>query len=177
MRRKRQQLLCQHSSRECCGCSGHCYACCNRLDHSQGNVACVIQQITVLIKSFNVILVNSTPFPLQRKGHIAEVKITIIFAYFLVFLLLVNSRGAVYIAEGGSFKDAANSYFLCEAVGYVQGKCSRESFEQYSYPLLDITFYITALFLPIVPLLHLINCRILKESIEQLTIVKIIRYI
>ena len=109
---------------------------------------------------------------LQQKERTAELKIMFVFVYFMVFLIVLNCREAVYSAQYNAFKNATNSYFLCEAVGYVPGKCSREVFEQYSYPLLNIVFYVTALLVPVVNLLFVINCRILKENIKQLKIVR-----
>ena len=78
----------------------------------------------------------------------AEVKISIIYTYFVVFLLIINSQEAVVFAKRESCRDAVDSYFLCEAVGHVEARCSQESFEQYSHPLLEITRYTALTFLP-----------------------------
>ena len=109
---------------------------------------------------------------MQQKERTAELKIIFVSAYFMVFLIVINIREAVYIAEYENFQNATNNYFLCETAGYVPGKCSREALEQFTYPLLNIVFYITALFVPIVNLIFVINCRILKENVERLKIVQ-----
>ena len=109
------------------------------------------------------------PLHLQKQNYVAEGKIMIIAVYLVVFLVITLSRDAVYISGRASFEDAVNSYFACEAVGYFPGKCDRESFERFSYPLLcvNIAFYITNLFLPAVVLLYLINCRSLRERFKK----------
>ena len=78
-------------------------------------------------------------------------------------------------AERESYMDAVDSYFLCEAVGHVKGRCNRESFEQYSHPLLEITRYISLTLLPIVILLYLINCESLKAKVKEMKVVKLLR--
>ena len=109
---------------------------------------------------------------LQRRGQTAELKIMIVFAYFLMFLILVNCRDALYVAQRESFRDAVSNYFLCEAVGYVPGKCSREALEQFTYPPLSITFYAMAFLMPVVFLLFVINIRTLKEQVEKLPLIR-----
>ena len=106
---------------------------------------------------------------MQKQNYVAEGKIMIIAVYFIIFLVVTLCRDAVYISGRAPFEDAVNSYFACEAVGYVPGKCDRKSFEHFSYPLLcvNIAFYITNLFLPAVVLLYLINCRSLIERFKK----------
>ena len=99
----------------------------------------------------------------------AEGKILIIAVYFVIFLVLVLVRDAVFGNGRAQFEDAVNSYFACEAVGFVPGKCSRESFEQILYPLLcvNIAFYLANLFLPAVILLYLVNCSKVAKCIKK----------
>ena len=106
---------------------------------------------------------------MQKQNYVAEGKIMIIAVYLVVFLVVTLCRDAVYISGRALFEDAVNNYFACEAVGYVPGKCDRESFEHFSYPLLcvNITFYIITLFLPAVVLLYLINCRSFAERFKK----------
>ena len=59
---------------------------------------------------------------------------------------------------------AIQAYFLCEAVGHVDGKCSRESFEKYLAPPLDALFYIATTFLPFVFLMFVIN---VEETLKR----------
>ena len=102
-------------------------------------------------------------------------KITIIYAYFVVFLSIINSQEAVLFAEEDSYRNAVDSYFLCEAVGHVEGRCSRESFEQYSHPLLEIARYIALTLFPVVVLLYLINCKSLKTKLKEMKVIKVLR--
>ena len=102
-------------------------------------------------------------------------KITIIYIYFVIFLLLINSQDAVFISQRDSFMDAVNSYFLCEAVGYVPGRCSRETLEQYSHLLMKIVRHIMHIFLPTILLLYLINCRNLKANVKEMKVIKVLR--
>ena len=114
---------------------------------------------------------------MQKRARTAEGKVMIIVAYLVAFLVLLNIQDAIFIAERDLLEDAVNSYFLCEAVGHIPGKCSRESFEQYSHPLLNIFFYITNFFLPAVMLTYLINCRMLREDLEKIKVIKTLRSI
>ena len=102
-------------------------------------------------------------------------KITFIYAYFVVFLLIINSQKAVLLSERDSYRDAVNSYFLCEAVGYVPGRCSRETFEQYFHPLLSISREIINTFMPALLLLYLFNCNTLKENMKKMKVLKTLR--
>ena len=108
----------------------------------------------------------------QHKGRAAEMKILIVIVYFMIFFILVNCRDALSLAQSKRFRDAVESYFLCEAVGHTPGKCSREALEQFMYPLLYITFYIMAFLLPIVNLMFVINCRSIKEQVKDLSILR-----
>ena len=108
--------------------------------------------------------------------HKAELKITIVYTYFLLLTWSVLCLDAVYVAEQDVLEEAITSYFLCEAVGHVPGRCSRETLEQYSHPLLNIAIYnILSFFVPIVNLLFVINCRSIRESIKKLRIVQTLR--
>ena len=119
---------------------------------------------------YNLIL--SLFYILQKKWCIAELKILVVLSCFIISLIVRNGHAAVIIAEFEPFRNAINSHFLCEAVGYVPGRCSRESFEQYSHPLLNITVYIMALCLRTVNLLFIINCRVLKENIQKVKLLQ-----
>ena len=112
---------------------------------------------------------------LQQKSFQAELKLVILLVYFTIFLLSVNTLLAIFLAEKDSFKNAVNDYILCEAVGYVSGKCSREEFEQYTHPILNTLFHIIYFLLPVVNLLFAINCRILKDRIEQMKVFKALK--
>ena len=112
---------------------------------------------------------------LQQRSFQAELKLVILLVYFTVFLLSVNTVLAVFFAEKDSFINAVNDYILCEAVGYVSGKCSREEFEQYTHPIVNMLFYIINFLLPVVNLLFTINCRILKDRIEQTKVFKALK--
>ena len=111
---------------------------------------------------------SEPPFHLQKKNYVAEGKILIIAFYFILFLIVTHTRDTVYISGRMPFEDAVNSYFACEAVGYVPGKCDRESFEKILYPLIraNIAFYITTIFLPATILLYLVNCRSIMERFK-----------
>ena len=102
----------------------------------------------------------------------AELKITIVYTYFMLVTWFLFCLDAVYAAEKDVLEEAINSYFLCEAVGHVPGRCSRETFEQYSHPLLNVAIHnILLFFVPIVNLVFVINCKSIKEGITRLTIV------
>ena len=106
-------------------------------------------------------------FSLQRVGQKAEAKISFIYVYFVIFLSLGKTLHAILLSERDSYRDAVNSYFLCEAVGYVPGRCSRETFEQYSHPTLSILHTIMNFSSPFIMILYLINCRALKAKVKE----------
>ena len=111
---------------------------------------------------------------LQQKAHAAEVKLGIYFAYYSIFVLAILCQHTVKIAWRESFINATNSYFLCEAVGHVPGRCSRETLEQYSYPLsvLDCVYRIMAVFVPMVNLVFVIKLRNLSARVRTLKVPK-----
>ena len=104
--------------------------------------------------------------------YTAELKITIVYVYWMMLSWSLFALDAVYAAEKDVLEEAITSYFLCEAVGHVPGRCSRETFEQYSHPLLNIAIYnIPYVFIPIVNLVFVINCTAIRESTKRLSIV------
>ena len=108
---------------------------------------------------------------MQHRGRTAELKIMMVLAYFLVFLVVVHCRNALFAAQRDSFREAVTSYFVCEAVGYVPGKCSREALEQFIHPLLGITVDVMLFFLPVSFLVFVINFRIVREQVEKLSLI------
>lgn len=110
----------------------------------------------------------------QRKECQAELKIIIFFTYLLVYLLVVLCQDAVTIAWKEPYRNLTKSYFLCEAVGYVPGRCSREPLERYTYviSLLNCMYYIVTAFIPVIHLIFIINCRVLKQSVVRMTVVR-----
>ena len=105
-------------------------------------------------------------------GQRAEAKISVIYVYFVIFLLIIKTQEAVFLSERDPYRDAVNGYFLCEAVGYVPGKCSRETFEQYSHPALNISENIISSFIPSVMLLYLFDCRALKAKVKESKVIR-----
>ena len=108
-------------------------------------------------------------------GQRAEAKISFIYVYFLIFHLLVKTYEAILLSERDSYRDAVNNYFLCEAVGYVPGRCSRETFEQYSHPILKISSNIMSFFLPFIMVLYLFNCRALQAKVKEIKAIRTLR--
>ena len=108
-------------------------------------------------------------------GSSANTKITIIYAYFVIFLLFVKYQRAVLISERDSYRGAVNSYFLCEAVGYVPGRCRQETLKQYSRPLPTTACKIVNIVLPTLFLLYLFNCTTLKARVKEMEVIKMLR--
>ena len=110
----------------------------------------------------------------QRKSCEAEFKIIIFFTYILVYLLVVLCQDAIIIAWQESFTNVTKSYFLCEAVGHVPGRCSREPIEQYSHviSLMNCIYYIMTAFTPIIHLMLVTNFRIAKEGFLRMKIIQ-----
>ena len=112
---------------------------------------------------------------MQRVGQRAEAKISVIYVYFVIFILLAKTHDAVLLSEKDSYKNAVNSYFLCEAVGYVPGRCSRGTFEQYSHPTLSISRNLMSFLLPFIMVLYLFNCRALQAKVKEIKVMRTLR--
>ena len=109
---------------------------------------------------------------MQHRGRTAELKIMMALTYYLIFLVVAVSQTSLFNAQIESFREAVTSYFLCEAVGYVPGKCSREALEYFTHPLLDITLNVMIIFLPCSFLIFVINFSIVKEQVEKLPLIR-----
>ena len=70
---------------------------------------------------------------MQRKACKAEFNIIVFFTYLLVYLMVALCQDAITIAWQEPYGNLTKSYFFCEAVGHVPGRCSREALEQYTY--------------------------------------------
>ena len=110
----------------------------------------------------------------QRKSCEAECKVIIFFIFLLVFLLALICQDAVIAAWNESYRNVTKSYFLCEAVGHVPERCSREPIEQYShvFSLMNCIYYIMNASNPIIYLIFIINFRIAKEGFLRLKVVQ-----
>ena len=149
-------------------CLYYCMRCGqNMLGHPQGQVAIILKWIKWLV------LLHI----LQKRVYNADTKIIIVFAYLLIYLLVVNFRGAIIIAWRESFRSITKPYFLCEASGHVPGKCSREFLENYSFgiSIVNFLYYIMNAMTPVVHLIFVINCRVLRQRMEQLKITKLLK--
>ena len=111
---------------------------------------------------------------MQRKSCEAEFKIIIFFSYLLVFSLVVFCRDAITLGLKESYRNLTKSYFLCEAVGHVPGRCSREPIEQYSYviSMMNCIYLMMNAFYPMIYLMFVINLRIVKESFLRMKVVQ-----
>ena len=114
---------------------------------------------------------------MQRRSCEAEFKIVIFFTFLLVFLLVVLCQDTLIIAWQESYRNLTKSYFLCEAVGHVPGRCSREPVEQYSQviSMMNCLYYIMNAFYPTIHLMFIINFRIAKEGFLKLKIVQSVK--
>ena len=110
----------------------------------------------------------------QRRSWEAEFKIIIFFSYLLVFLWAVVCRDAIILALQEPFREVIEDYFLCEAVGHVPGRCSREPIERYAYviSILNCIYYIMNSLYSVVYLMFVINFRIAKEGILKMKIIQ-----
>ena len=98
-------------------------------------------------------------------------KITIVFAYYLIFLLVLLCQEAVMLAWKESFRNEANTYFLCKAVDHVTGGCSKDSLKKYSHTFIQMNciFYIMNAFTKVVhlmlPSIAGLSRRLSKDSV------------
>ena len=115
----------------------------------------------------------------QRRAYVAEFKIVIYFSFLLLCLLVVISQAAIRIAWREPYRNLTENYFLCEAVGHIPGRCSREPLEQYTFviSLMNCIYYIMTAFSPVIHLMFVINCRILKEGVLRMKTAQTLRSI
>ena len=111
---------------------------------------------------------------LQHKVYQAELKITIVFACYLAFIFVVLCEQAVVLAWKDSFRNETNRYFLCEAVGHTPGRCNLDSLKKYSHvlSLMSVVLFIVDSFIPVSHLVFIINCRVVKKTVQGLGVVK-----
>ena len=96
-------------------------------------------------------------FTMVFQKEVLKKKVLLILAYLIVLTSVIIARSGITALFEEILWSSIRDYFLCEAVGHVEGKCSRESFEKYLTPLLDGLFYIMAALFPVVYLLFVIN--------------------
>ena len=91
------------------------------------------------------------------------------FCILLLAVFFIICRETVSVAWREAFTNATNSHFLCEAVGHVPGRCSRETFERYSYvfSILNCVYYFLSVFVPVVNLVFVIKCRSLQDRVRN----------
>ena len=99
-------------------------------------------------------------------------KVVVIFAVFIVMTSVMLAKAGVTALFNDVLWSSIRTYFLCEAVGHVKGKCSRESFEKYLTPFLDALFYIVLASITVVYLMFVIN---LEETFTRIRKIVLIR--
>ena len=98
------------------------------------------------------------------------------YIYYALLIWSLFSLDAVYAAERDLLEKAMHSYFLCEAVGHVPGRCSRETLERYSHPLASIAVYnVLLFFVPIINLVFIVNWRSIQESVRRLKVMQTLK--
>ena len=114
---------------------------------------------------------------MQQRAHTAEVKIILVLAYYLFFVLVVLCQDAAVLAWRESFTNATNSYLLCEAVGPVPGKCDQKFIEQYPHTItiLNCAEFVITVLIPVVNLVFVINCRQIKECLQNPKVTNLLR--
>ena len=98
----------------------------------------------------------STFIMVFQKG-VLRTKVLLILAYLIVLTSVIIARAGFTTLFEDILWSSIRDYFLCEAVGHVEGKCSRESFEKYLAPSLEAVTYIMRAFFPVVYLMFVIN--------------------
>ena len=96
-------------------------------------------------------------FTMVFQKEILRGKVLLILAYDMVLISVILARSGITTLFEDELWSSIRDHFLCEAVGHVEGKCSRESFERYLAPLLEGLFYIMAALFSVAYLLFVIN--------------------
>ena len=87
---------------------------------------------------------------------------------YIAFALIVLVRMLAVFINKPLLKEATEMYFLCEAVGHVQGRCSRDPVEKYAInPFLAALFQVAFPLIPLHGLVTFINCSHLKKRLQQ----------
>ena len=92
---------------------------------------------------------------------------------------MVLCQEAVTLAWKESFRNETNRYFLCEAVGHMPGRCNQDSLKKYShtFSLMNCIYYTMTAIVPVVNLIFIINCRVVKEAVKGLKVAKALKTI
>ena len=78
-----------------------------------------------------------------------ERKLVILFIIYLTLYSVTFVDSAIYSARKFELSEALKDYFLCEAPGYIPGKCDRNIFKPYTSPVLTALLNISNGLLPL----------------------------
>ena len=95
----------------------------------------------------------------------AEKKLLIVLIYFAIHSVIDTVQHTLYNIFIDKIFEDISQHFACEAGGYIEGKCSRELFENSSLSMTVILARILFGFLPVVSLVFVLNIPDLKEKI------------
>ena len=68
---------------------------------------------------------------------------------FIVFVIFTLARTSVILSKADELVSALTDYFKCEALGYVPGRCNRETFERLTLPYFSAIGDITLGLIPL----------------------------
>ena len=107
-------------------------------------------------------------FTMVFQKEVLKKKVLLILAYFIVVIAMLIARSGINELFEEALWSSIRDYFLCEAVGHVEGKCSRESFEKYLAPLLEGLLYIMVGLFPVVYLLFVVNLEQIFARVKEI---------
>ena len=107
-------------------------------------------------------------FTMMFQKEVLRKKVLLILAYLIILTSVIIARSGITALFEDELWSSIRDYFLCEAVGHAEGKCSRESFEKYLAPLLDGLFYIMAALFPVIYLLFVINLEKIFARVREI---------
>lgn len=95
----------------------------------------------------------------------AEKKLIIVLFYFALYSFTEMIQFILYYSMSEQLESNILQHFSCESGGYIQGQCSRDSFENSSLSLIMTLTKVLFGMLPIVILIFVIDLEELKPSI------------
>ena len=107
-------------------------------------------------------------FTMVFQKEVLRAKVLLMLAYFIVLISVLIAISGITVLFEEVLWNSIRDYFLCEAVGHVEGKCSRESFEKYLAPLLDGLSYVTSGLFTVVYLLFVLNLEHIVSRVREI---------
>ena len=95
-------------------------------------------------------------------------KLLVYLLYYITFVVVALILIGVGLSTATPVLNAVDQYFVCEAPGYVPGKCDEKSFQRFSYSFSEPISVLVYMMFPVVHLLFVVNLSSLQKRLQQM---------